>query len=442
MIHKIGEALFRNIGLKIVALVIAFFIWIGVTNTSNPVKTQLFTNVPVTIVNQDAVADIGKVVEQKGSGTVTLRVTDRRSVLSSLARNGSDFYVEADMKNLNSELNTVPLTVTCKDPTVTWDKIQVLPVTLQVTLEDKVEQTYVASISANGSPASGFEVGSASVATGKNIVLAGPASLMRRINQVVAPIDVSGLSSDFTLSSVLKVYDKNGDELTDAQMSSLEFKDSNGTVLKDHTVKVAVDFWKVKTDIPVKVDTVGTPAWGYRVSAVKTIPERISVVGSDAALEKMGSELDVKDVINVSGASAGIKTEINLDDTLSGMDDLRLIADADPTVEVEVAVEKNGDVTLDVPLSDITVTDRPEGMDLVFTPADKVAVSVHAESGEERPLTVNDMTLSIDLGVCEKAGSYVIPVEVKLPEGYELAGDVTLTVVSAEQETQTEGEEG
>ena len=81
-------------------------------------------------------------------------------------------------------------------------------------------------------------------------------------------------------------------------------------------------------------------------------------------------------------------------------------------------------------------------MDLVFTPADKVAVSVHAESGEERPLTVNDMTLSIDLGVCEKAGSYVIPVEVKLPEGYELAGDVTLTVVSAEQETQTEGEEG
>lgn len=441
MIHKIGEALFRNIGLKIVALVIAFFIWVGVTNTSNPVKTQLFTNVPVTIVNQDAVADIGKVVEQKGSGTVTLRVTDRRSVLSRLAKNGSDFYVEADMKNLDSRLNTVPLTVTCKNTAVTWDKIQVLPVSLQVTLEEKVEQTYVASVSANGSPASGYEVGSTSVATGKNIVLAGPASLMRRINQVVAPIDVGGLSTDITLSSVLKVYDKNGDELTDAQMSSLEFKDSTGTVIKEHTIKVAVDFWKVKTDVPVKVDTVGTPAWGYRVSSIKTIPETISVVGSDAALEKMGSELDVKDFINVSGASAGIKKEINLDDTLSGIDDLRLITDADPTVEVEVAIEKNGDVTLDVPLSDITVSNRPEGMDLVFTPADKVAVSVHAETSGGKPLTVKDIGLSIDLRRCEKPGSYVIPVNVALPEGYELASDVSLTVVSAEQEVQTEGEE-
>ena len=189
--HKIGEALFRNIGLKIAALVIAFFVWVGVTNTNNPVKTQLFTNVPITIVNQDAVADIGKVVEQQGNGTVTLRVTDRRSVLSQLARNGSDFYVEADMKNLNS-MNTVPLTVTCSNPQVTWDKIEVLPSSLSVKLEDKVEQTYVASISTNGTPATGWEVGSSSVTTGKNIVLAGPSSLMRRINQVVAPVDVEG----------------------------------------------------------------------------------------------------------------------------------------------------------------------------------------------------------------------------------------------------------
>lgn len=437
MFHKISETLFRNIGLKIVALIIAFFIWVGVTNTSNPVKTQLFTNVPITIVNQDAVADIGKVVEMKGSGTVTLRVTDRRSVLNHLAKNGTDFYVEADMKNLN-EMNSVPLSVTCRNTSVTWDKIEVQPSSLQVTLEDKVEQTYVASISANGSPSSGCEVGTASVTTGKNIVLAGPASLMRRINQVVAPVDVGGLSADVTLSSTLKVYDKNGDELTDAQMNSLEFKDSSGTVIKDYMVKVAVDFWKVRTDVPIKVTTVGTPAWGYRVSSIKTIPQTISVVGSDKALEELGSQFDVTDVINVSGASGNVKQEINLGDTLQTKDNLRLIADADPAVEVEVSIEKNGDVTLDVPLSDISVKGRPEGMDLVITPADQVAVSVHSEDG--KPITVNDMKLSIDLSPCSEPGSYSLPVEVELPEGYELASEVTLTVVSAKQEAVTERE--
>ena len=439
--HKIGETLFRNIGLKIAALVIAFFVWVGVTNTNNPVKTQLFTNVPITIVNQDAVADIGKVVEQQGNGTVTLRVTDRRSVLSQLARNGSDFYVEADMKNLNS-MNTVPLTVTCSNPQVTWDKIEVLPSSLSVKLEDKVEQTYVASISTNGTPATGWEVGSSSVTTGKNIVLAGPSSLMRRINQVVAPVDVAGLSSDYTLSSVLKVYDKNGDELTDAQMKSLEFKDAAGTVIKDHTVKVMVDLWKIRTDVPIRIRTTGTPAWGYRVSSIKMIPETISVAGTDEALAELGDELTVKDVINVSGAKENVKQEINLEDTLDQMSGLKLISDADPSVEVEVSIEKNGDVTLDIPLSDIAVQNRPEGMDLVFTPADKISVSVHATEDDEKPLTAKDISLSIDLSRCAEPGSYEIPVQVTVPDGYELAGDVSLTVVSAKQEAATEADQG
>ncbi len=439
--HKIGETLFRNIGLKIAALVIAFFVWVGVTNTNNPVKTQLYTNVPITIVNQDAVADIGKVVEQQGNGTVTLRVTDRRSVLSQLARNGSDFYVEADMKNLNS-MNTVPLTVTCSNPQVTWDKIEVLPSSLSVKLEDKVEQTYVASISTNGTPATGWEVGSSSVTTGKNIVLAGPSSLMRRINQVVAPVDVAGLSSDYTLSSVLKVYDKNGDELTDAQMKSLEFKDATGTVIKDHTVKVMVDLWKIRTDVPIRIRTTGTPAWGYRVSSIKMIPETISVAGTDEALAELGDELTVKDVINVSGAKENVKQEINLEDTLDQMSGLKLISDADPSVEVEVSIEKNGDVTLDIPLSDIVVQNRPEGMELVFTPADKISVSVHAMEDDEKPLTAKDISLSIDLSQCADPGSYEIPVHVTVPEGYELAGDVSLTVVSANQEAATEADQG
>lgn len=439
--HKIGEALFRNIGLKIAALVIAFFVWVGVTNTNNPVKTQLFTNVPITIVNQDAVADIGKVVEQQGNGTVTLRVTDRRSVLSQLARNGSDFYVEADMKNLNS-MNTVPLTVTCSNPQVTWDKIEVLPSSLSVKLEDKVEQTYVASISTNGTPATGWEVGSSSVTTGKNIVLAGPSSLMRRINQVVAPVDVAGLSSDYTLSSVLKVYDKNGDELTDAQMKSLEFKDATGTVIKDHTVKVMVDLWKIRTDVPIRIRTTGTPAWGYRVSSIKMIPETISVAGTDEALAELGDELTVKDVINVSGAKENVKQEINLEDTLDQLSGLKLISDADPSVEAEVSIEKNGDVTLDIPLSDIVVQNRPEGMELVFTPADKISVSVHATEDDEKPLTAKDISLSIDLSQCANPGSYEIPVHVTVPDGYELAGDVSLTVVSAKQEAATEADQG
>ena len=438
--HKIMHALFNNLGLKIVSLVIAFVIWLLVSNADNPTRTILYSNVPITIVNQDSVADIGKVVEPEGSGTVTLRVTDRRSVLQTLARNGSDFYVEADMENLN-EMNTVPLTVSCSNPSVTWDKIQMMPSSLKVILENKVEQTFVASVSTEGAPAGGYEVGSTSVEEGKNIVIAGPESLMRIINQVVAPVNVAGLEADSTLSSTLRVYDKNGSVLTDAQMSRLEFKNESGTVLTDHMVTVNVDLWKIRTDLPIIVRTAGTPMWGYRVSEIDTMPASISVSGTDEALAGLGDGFEVVDEIDVSGAREAITAEIDLTDTLSEMTGIKLIAGADPTVQVEVLIEQNGDVTLEVPLSAISLSSRPENMTLVFTPADVLPVSVHAldESGER--LVQEQIRLSLDLSQCANEGSYELPVEVELPFGYELASPVTIKVSSSKTEKQSEVEE-
>jgi YbbR domain-containing protein len=438
--HKIMHALFDNLGLKIVSLVIAFVIWLLVSNADNPTRTILYSNVPITIVNQDSVADIGKVVEPEGSGTVTLRVTDRRSVLQTLARNGSDFYVEADMENLN-EMNTVPLTVTCSNSSVTWDKIQMLPSSLKVILENKVEQTFVASVSTEGSPAGGYEVGSTSVEEGKNIVIAGPESLMRIINQVVAPVNVAGLAEDSTLSSTLRVYDKNGSVLTDAQMSRLEFKNESGTVLADHMVTVNVALWKIRTDLPIIVRTSGTPMWGYRVSEIDTIPASISVSGTDEALAALGNGFEVIDEIDVSGARESVTAEIDLTNTLSEMTGIKLIAGADPTVQVEVLIEQNGDVTLEVPLSAISLSNRPENMALVFTPADVLPVSVHALDESAQRLVQEQIGLSLDLSQCANEGSYELPVEVALPDGYELASPVTIKVSSTKTEKQSEAEE-
>ena len=437
MVHKIRQALLGNLWLKFISLVIGAAIWLMVSNADNPTRTQLFTNIPINIVNQDSIADIGKVVEPEGNGTVTLRVTEKRSVLEKLSKSGSAFYVEADMNNI-TELNTVPLTVTCSNAAVTWDKIEVLPSSLKVTLEDKVEQTYVASVSADGSPAIGYEVGSTQILEGKNVVIAGPRSLMNIINQVVAPVNVPGMEADAVLSGILKVYDKNGAAFTDSQLSSLEFKDEVGNIITEHTVNVSVDLWKIKTDVPIIVTTTGSPAWGYNVTRITTIPETISVAGTDEALEALGNEFDVADPVDVSGAKETVTAEIDLTNTLAGMDGIKLITDADPTVQVSVVIEANGDVTLSVPLSDINFENRPEGMNLVVTPADEVSVKIHPQSEDAAQITGSDLTLSADLASCSEAGSYDIPITVELPEGYELAENVSITVVSTRQEEQTE----
>ena len=81
-------------------------------------------------------------------------------------------------------------------------------------------------------------------------------------------------------------------------------------------------------------------------------------------------------------------------------------------------------------------------MDLVFTPADEVQVKVHALSEDAQKLSAEALVLNVDLAACAQEGSFEIPVQVTLPEGYELASDVTLTVVSTRQAVQTEGDAG
>lgn len=424
-----------NWGLKLIALVVAFLIWLLVTNTNNPIGSDLFTGVPINMVNQDSVADIGKVARLEGSGTVTLKVTERRRVREQLSR--SDFYVEADLENL-TEMNTVPLTVTCTNSAVTWDEIEISPSSLKVTLEDKVEQAFVVSVSTTGVAGGGYEVGSTEVEQGRSIYIAGPQSVVSIINQVVATVNVGGLSQDSTLSSTLRVYDKNGSELNENQMSSLEFKDSNGAVINDHAVNVKVDLWRVVPDIALEVATTGTPADGYQVVGVDTVPAAISLAGTEEALEALNGNLQVADTISVEGVSENVSQEIDLSTTLAELTGLKLASDTDSVVMVEVQVEKVGDETISIPLSSVELLNRPENMTLVVTPADKISITVHALDQSAGALTEDQVKLSVDLAACAQEGTYELPVTVELPEGYELASDVMIIVNSQKQQEETE----
>ncbi len=437
MAHKLKKMLTDNIGLKVIALVLAILIWLFVSNQNDPVRSMILSNVPISIVNEDSFADIGMVAEPEGSGTVTLKVTERRSVLNRLARNGSNFYVEADLENIN-EMNTVPLKVTCDNFAVTWDEISISPASLKVSLEEKAEQQFAVNVSPLGEVSSGYTIGRTEVKEGKTILIAGPSSLVGIINQVTAPVAVSGLSEDSTLSAGMRIYDRNGSELSESQMSRLELKDSNGNLLNERTVTVNVYLWKVKSDIAIGIETIGTPAEGFRIESITTVPETITLAGSPEALENLGDTLRVDEPVYVDGASEQITKEIDLSDTVAGYSGLKFLNDSDTIISVTVLIEKTGDISLDLPLAEIKMENRPQDMKLVFTPADKITVRVQAPENDKLPITAEEITAKIDLSECAKEGAYEIPVEVELPEGYVLSTLLTVKVISAPLQTEEE----
>ena len=322
----------RNLGLKFLSLLVAFLIWLLVVNVDNPTKSILIKDVVINVINEESVTEIDKVFDIVSDETVIIKVTERRSVLNSLSK--EDFTVVADMENLN-EMNSVPLTVTCRNPAVTLDEMEIVPSSMKVKLEQKKQSEFVVTVNTTGKPDNGYEVGKTEVVQGKTVQIAGPESILNRIGQVVANVNVAGVKTDQRVTAVLQVYDKNGDPV---QMSRLQIKDSSGVLLSDNTVKVDVLLWEVMADIPVEVKTVGTPAEGYQLAGVSTIPVTVNLVGTQEALARLNGKIVLEEAISIAGATESIEEDLDITETLSSIEGLRLVADADPTISVSVQI--------------------------------------------------------------------------------------------------------
>lgn len=433
----------RNIGLKFLSLIVAFLIWVLVANVDDPTQTVLFKNIKITMVNTESVTALDKVfdvVEDDVYGdTVIIKVTERSSVLRTLKT--SDFKVIADMEAIN-EVGAIPLRVECSNPAVTLDEMEVIPSVMKVTLEQKKQSDFVVTVTTTGSVANGYEVGTKEVVQGKTVQIAGPESLLNKIGKVVADVNVRGLNKSVRKTVELQIYDKNEEALSDSQMARLQIKDSSGVLLSNNEVMVDITLWEVMSDIPVEIHTTGTPADGYRVAGISTMPVTVNLVGTKEALARLNGKITVQNSVSVEGATENISEEIDLTETLSELEGIRLVADTDPTISVTVQIEKSGDQTLALPLSGLEVQNRPDTdkISLVISPADEIQVTVHAEKTGAAPLNISDIKASVDLKECAQEGVYEIPVEIQLPDGYSLVSPVNLVVTAQkiQEESATE----
>lgn len=418
-----------NLSLKFLSLFVAFLIWLLVANVNNPTRAQLYRDVKIDIINEDSVTEIDKVLDIVSEDTVTIKVTAPKYVRETLTKDS--FTVIADMENL-SAMNTVPLTVTCSNPSVSWANMEIVPSTLKVELEQKKQSEFAVSIELVGVQEEGYSIGRTEIVQGKSVQIAGPESIINRIGQVTASINISQINSDQRLTGKLEVRDKNGDPVS---LDRLQIMDASGVLISDNKVMVDVSLWEERS-IPIGVEVSGTPADGYRLTKVAAVPDSVKLAGTERAFEALGDTLTLTDMVSVEGVSESFTEPVDLTETIADLPELKLVEEADPVVNVSVQVEKTGDHTLSIPLSSLEVLNRPDSMVLTFSPADQIQVTLHSED-EGATVGLSDIRASIDLSACAKEGTYEIPVEIKLPKGYTLVSEVKLVVTSAKPAIKT-----
>lgn len=398
------EKLTRNIGLKVLSIILAAILWLVITNVDDPVKTKGWRNVPVKVLNEEAIASLDQVYEIVEGETIDFTFAARRSIKEVLTL--SDFQVTADFEKL-SDVNAVTIEISCPlyedDVTITQGLYQVM----KVNLEELVEQNFKVTVVTEGEPAEGYFVGKKTAGT--IVRVSGPKSKIERISEIVTKVDVSEVSGSFRTIAQPIALDEDGEVI-----------DPSNLTFSEDLVTINIDIYKTKT-INLLITASGEPAAGYEMTNVEYEPKTIEVAGEDDALNRI-KYLSITEDIN--GARDNINKEINLQEQLQ--DDLVLVGE-DQTAVINITIEKKEKKDLTYQSSDIEVRNKSSLFTLNYMTTGIITVTVEGPPSVLDDFTRSSFTPYIDL-INYTSGTYSLIIKGDLPKHISIVNSPTVNL--------------
>lgn len=424
------ERVTHNFGLKLLSVVLAGLLWLVVINSQDPVETVTFEDIPVTIINEDALTAKDKIPEVVEGDSVYVVVEARRSICDKLTK--ADIIAVADFEKI-SVTDAVPIDVSVRGYSEREAEIiRGMNQVMKLRLEDSISKDFRVKISTTGQAAEGYVIGDM-IASPNMITLTGSSTQIGKIKEVVLMVDVDRISSESYATGVPVIYDMNGDVVNSSKVS-----------MSTKEVEVTIPVLKTKT-VKIMVSTVGVPAPGYEVGSISYQPEFVTVAGMPTDLVLLGSTLYATcDITDQSGA---VEENIDISSLWDGsLKSLRTV-DEDK-LAVTVTMKEFEEKVFELTPDDIELRGLPENFTGEIGLLHSTRVRVRGNEASLEGLTLDKLAPYIDLSDIVVPGSYRLNICLENP------GDLILDVIlsamvdveycpqAEDPDFQTNGEEG
>lgn len=416
------KQLANNLSLKIISVLIACVIWLLVSGVTDPIRTNVrYSGVKVEIKNDRYIFDSGKSYQIADEyQTVTVYITGKKSVVEGR----TDIAVEADFTQIvDMDSNPAYVPVTLKTVSgISQEDVTIIPKTIPVTIEDTATKEFLVTALSDGTPGSGYVVGECTTNPEK-IQIQGPESIINKIKSVVALVESDGMTRDATKKARITLIDQNGEPMSEEYLQFFNIGD-------DRYVNVDMKMWRVRNNIKVKANYIGSPAKGYQVDKITTTPETISIAGSEEALKKLeeqGNMLEIPaELIDIDGINSDLEANIKLSSLITEEEELKIPEEVAQSIAVKVCILPYGSREYEMKTEAIQVQGLSENLRLSYN-KEKISVRIKGREAELNALNINNINALIDL-TGKTAGEYTLPVTITLPIGYEQVEDVEATV--------------
>lgn len=406
----IKEVLMKDLGWKVLSVMISVGLWFMVINIENPVVTANLT-LPVTFQNESALMEKGLIFTNKedlGNLRITLKLRGQRFSLDHITQSKGKIEATVDLSQIAESQNTaerVQLPIDLNLSAVAAESYELLgrdPKSVYISVDRAVKVQRDISIVRNGSTADGY-VPEEFVLSPKTVFVSGAEKDVERVSDVKISVDLNQASQDINTTAVPVAFDADGNKVENVVLS-----------VKEVSVYIPVAAAK---EIYINATTEGWPREGYLLQTVTWEPDTIRVTGPDEALSGF-SELTLPP-IHIEGSTQNAKVFYNIESLLP---DGVSLGDGMPTmVSAEAVIVPEVARTLHVSASQISMKGSvAENKNVTFSPE---SVDITVRGTQELVDGIKEEALT---GYVEIAGlgdgAYDLQISFDLPEGVLIFG--------------------
>jgi YbbR domain-containing protein len=378
----------QNGGLAALSVVLAFGIWIFVTEAENPTRERVLpVDIPVQPVNVPADVALGGELQP-----VRVRVKVAEDVFDSLTE--ADFEATVDLDGLTVGEYELPVEVRPLTSRGGLRIEDVLPERINVQLAQLTAKSIPVVVEVQGTPPTGYSMGTPETED-EEVLVTGPQGVVDQVTQATAVVDVQSKTDPVD------------------QAVRLAARDSRGTLVQGVAldpafteVRIEIQEERFSRSMAVSPQLSGSPADGYNVVGVSVTPTAVTVRGEEAYIE--GTSAVGTKSIDIAGATGNVVRTVSLD-----LPEGAEVTGGVPVVTVTVKIAPTqGVMQFAVP---VTATGLGEGLSIGGA-LPVATVTLLGDLPALRQLSPNDVGARIDL-TGRDAGTYRMPVQVIIPAG-------------------------
>ena len=401
------EKLFSNLGLKLLAVILGFIVWVAVLNIDDSAVTKQIKDIPIELLNEEAIADQNQLFTITSGETVDIIIKGRKSVVSAMDKD--DFIATADLSEI-SITNAVPIKVVAKDEHKKNSiSITVVDDVMRVELEKETSASVPVMVETTGDVAEGYIAGNG-IATPNLITVKGPESVVSSIDMVKLIVDVTGRNENVSTNCEPVFINKSGEEVSQKTL-----------VCDTESIEVTVPIYKIKK-VAVNIDVKGKPSEGYVVTSTEYVPEMISIGGESLKLSSINS-IDIDD-IDITGYETNYEATI---DVMKYLPEGIVVAEDNRNINVKVTIEKSIEKDIDISAENITIKNKTDNYYYEISFDNEHAVKVSGSSNVVSELTAGDLNIWVDGKELSLGANNVSPI-IEADDGYTVVSSCNIVI--------------